>query len=68
MFLKSLTPLPDLIGLGEGFPQPDVFPPAQSESPQPVGASVGFPQADVPLSTLALVGEVPPQPVDSADI
>lgn len=54
--------LPDLIGLGEGFPQPVVFPPASSGSPQPVGASLDFPQAAVPLSTVGLVGEAAPQP------
>lgn len=53
---------PDLMGLGEAFPQPVVFPPTSSGSPQPVGVSVGFPQAAVPLSTVGLVGEVPPQP------
>lgn len=55
------------MGLGGGFPQPVVFPPASSGSPQPVGASVGFPQAAVPLSTVGLVGEVPPQPDGPAD-
>lgn len=55
------------MGLGEGFPQPVVFPPASSGSPQPVGASVGFPQAAVPLSTVGLVGEVPPQPDGPSD-
>lgn len=56
------------MGLGEGLPQPAVFPPALSGSPQPVGASVGFPHAAVPLSNVGLVGEVPPpQPDGSAD-
>lgn len=55
------------MGLGGGFPQLAVFPPASSGSPQPVGASVGFPQAAVPLSTVGLVGEVPPQPDGPAD-
>lgn len=51
--------LPDLIGLGERFPQPEAFP-ESSGSPQPVCASVGFPQAAVPLSTEGLDGEPPP--------
>lgn len=55
------------MGLGEAFPQPVVFPPTSSGSPQPVGVSVGFPQAAVPLSTVGLVGEVPPQPDGPAD-
>lgn len=55
------------MGLGGGFPQPAVFPPASSCSPQAVGASVDFPQAAVPLSTVGLVGEAPPQPELSTD-
>lgn len=50
------------MGLGGGFPQPGVFSPASSGSPQPVGTSLGLPQAAVPLSTVGLVGEVLPQP------
>lgn len=55
------------MGLGGGFPQPAVFSPASSGSPQPVGVSLGFPQAAVPLSTVGLVGEVPPQPDGPTD-
>lgn len=55
------------MGLGVGFPQPVVFPPASSGSPQSVGVSLGFPQAAVPLSTVGLVGEAPPQPDEPAD-
>lgn len=55
------------MGLGVGFPQPVVFPPASSGSPHSVGVSLGFPQAAVPLSTVGLVGEVPPQPDGPAD-
>lgn len=55
------------MGLGEGFPQPVVFSPASSGSPQPVGTSLGFPQAAVPLSTVGLVGDVLPQPDGPTD-
>lgn len=57
---------PVLIGLGEGFPQPG-FSPGSSGSPQPE-ESFGFPQAAVPLSTVGLVGEVPPQPDGPTDM
>ena len=55
------------MGLGEGFPQLVVFALALSGSPQPAGASVDFPHAAVPLSTVGLDGEVPPQPDGSVD-
>lgn len=59
---------PDLTELREGFPQPGVFSPGSSGSPQPEEESFGFPQAAVPLSTVGLVGEVPPQPDGPGDI
>lgn len=42
---------PGLMGLGEGFPQPDGDFPESSGSPQPVLPSLGLHQAAVPLST-----------------